>query len=1167
MGPSYRSSDVDETPDPRRNLFGNTGNSRFAGETPFRSGNANSSGLFTPTPGGSNSTGRALFDNYKAPENGDRDLEDDEEDEDGEYEVETPITRNAVGSNTFGSTNVVKQGVPQGGEHKYSSSTDGDDEESPDHDEEGEEQSDADNEEIDREDEEYEEGEEGEESEEDETEEEEEYDEESAEIEDEDETMEDDDVQDTSGQQRQNSSHRSFKKPPVSKALFLQNNPSLLIKRSNNVLRSLGNLLAPAEEREDTLPEASPIHCPPAMTAGKKVGYLAKYISIFLSDLQSVASSENDRCIFNAYYLASLLLNIQHPSAQAVGKPNSTPSPIEVFKAFLNTHHPNPSTTELQILHTYHPTPCASPDYWPVLAHLTVRGELTEVESLLGRGGWAHIVERKPETGEGHKYTSDQVELIDHVLRASVKIVTAAPQLFVKGRAEYERFAEWRIYRGRVHAAIEELKSFSQSPSDVDVEENAEWKYETVVTTKNGFTTQVRQHVKVVKPKPMRLRGDEKKGTKCPKDVEQGLMSIYQILAGKIDTILMVSDRWQEAVLGASIWRRYFDEDDLEEDLDMTDSPNGSGFLNRNLRATSTLRANVSRSGLNQRCGARRSKRTYNEIETLKSSFQRVTTKDFPIDSTNLVEKGTANILKGDWKALLDLITSKEDGMAAFTVAEFILEVAKLADWSTMDCEDLVADKDIYVSLLNGFRNEDFNNMLGSMGATSDNDAIRARKIKKWEETVVEGYVRCLVRAGTLEEPRDDEMETDFDDTPKEAVEGWEIGVEILQRWATLTMGEELEWSRKLAGEILSSLPLTSTSQVEKILNHCKSYSLPETYTSIAAAYASHLYAASQLGSSLLYYSRAGNKAKIHFILTRLCSQSLLLSSAYPPEDKLDPTFRELLECPTADEDDILRFELSGYAALRMFYNARDRGENDVAARALIALIRSAGEMVDGGRGIDEEWESPVEWWMSGVFFGEVLCFLNQERRWLAVREMMDVLKVVQDVMGAVKATFGQHGMLTCQAETFLRKCLLAHKNPSDIPRLLKKPTSSSMSSMTSSGMLSSWQKLDEDDDMNENEEEEEEEDGFAIVSGEGLEEVKRGWDWRASMVHILDKEKMRGGVLETVVRIVRMGFAKELARGWLDGEGELGVEAIGETIGQGYGESGAEVEMEGIII
>lgn len=247
-----------------------------------------------------------------------------------------------------------------------------------------------------------------------------------------------------------------------------------------------------------------------------------------------------------------------------------------------------------------------------------------------------------------------------------------------------------------------------------------------------------------------------------------------------------------------------------------------------------------------------------------------------------------------------------------------------------------------------------------------------------------------------------------------------------------------------------------------------------------------------------------------------------------------------------------------------MFYDARDREEKDTAARALIALIRSAGEMVDGGSGIDEECGSPIEWWMGGVLVGEALCFINDRIRWLAIREMMDVLKVVQDLISAVTSTFGQQGLGTNQAETFLRKCLLAYKNPSDIPRLLKKSKSLSSSSMGSSGMLSSWQKLDEEDqDMDE---EEDEDDGFAIVSGEGLEEVDRGWDWRSGMVHILDREKMRGSVLETVVRVARMGFAKELAKGWLDGEGELGVQELGEPIVEVVG-GGMEVEGGGFCI
>lgn len=830
MAPSYQSPNEDDTPEPRRNLFGNTGNSRFAGETPFRSGTATSSGLFTPTPGPTRTTRGGLFGNYKASQDDQDEEAEEEEDEDGDYEVdETPITKvPAASTGPFSHANVAKQGVPHSEGQDYNSPTDDDEEElsyrhgNGEHDEEGE-VGEEEGEYAD-EDDEGEDGEEGEDEADEEEEEggDEEIDEEdSGEMDDEDEAMEDN-TQETPRQQRQNQRHRSFRKPPVSKEVFLQNNPPLLIKRSNNVLRSLANLLAPAEEREDTLPEASPIHRPPAITAGKKVGYLAKYISIFLSDLQSVSRSAHDPCISNAYYLASLLLNIQHPSAQAVGRPNFTPSPIEVFKSFLNTHHPNPTSSELQHLHTYHPTPCASPDYWPILAHLTLRGDLAEVESLLSRGGWGDIIEKKSDRTEDFKYQDAEVDLIGRVVNGAVKLVAAAPQLFVKGRAEHERFAEWRIFRGRVHAAIEELKSLSHSNVSTNQGEEdegePEYRYETVITTKNGFTTRMKQKVKVIKPKPMKLRGEERPPTKAPRDVEAGLMNIYQLLVGKIDTIITVAERWQEAVLGASIWRRYFDEEDLEDDLDLTDSPNGSGFLNRSIRASS-LRPNVSRSALNQRSGARRSKRTYNELETLKSSFGRVTAKDFPIDSTNILEVGTGHILKGDWKALLDLITSKEEGMAAYTVADFTLEVAKLADWSTADCEDLVADKDIYVSMMRGFRNEEMNNILSKMeGNSSDGEAERARKTRKWEQMAIENYVRCLVRAGPLSEPREDEMDLDADEGAITDVEGWEIGVEVLQRWSTLTMGEELEWSRKLAGEVklhahasLSSYELTKS--------------------------------------------------------------------------------------------------------------------------------------------------------------------------------------------------------------------------------------------------------------------------------------------------------------------------------------------------------------------
>jgi len=49
--------------------------------------------------------------------------------------------------------------------------------------------------------------------------------------------------------------------------------------------------------------------------------------------------------------------------------------------------------------------------------------------------------------------------------------------------------------------------------------------------------------------------------------------------------------------------------------------------------------------------------------------------------------------------------------------------------------------------------------------------------------------------------------------------------------------------------------------------------------------------------------------------------------------------------------------------------------------------------------------------------------------------------------------------------------------------------------------------------------------------TGEREVEVKRGWDWRVGL-----KADVKG---EDVLAILRLGLAREVARGWLDGDGD----------------------------
>ncbi len=48
------------------------------------------------------------------------------------------------------------------------------------------------------------------------------------------------------------------------------------------------------------------------------------------------------------------------------------------------------------------------------------------------------------------------------------------------------------------------------------------------------------------------------------------------------------------------------------------------------------------------------------------------------------------------------------------------------------------------------------------------------------------------------------------------------------------------------------------------------------------------------------------------------------------------------------------------------------------------------------------------------------------------------------------------------------------------------------------------------------------------VLIGDSGKEVKRGWDWRKGIG--------MEGKADDVLRILRLGLAKELARGWIDG-------------------------------
>lgn len=155
----------------------------------------------------------------------------------------------------------------------------------------------------------------------------------------------------------------------------------------------------------------------------------------------------------------------------------------------------------------------------------------------------------------------------------------------------------------------------------------------------------------------------------------------------------------------------------------------------------------------------------------------------------------------------------------------------------------------------------------------------------------------------------------------------------------------------------------------------------------------------------MVYYARAHSQKKIKDVLDLLISLSLVQSIAFPPITALDPNLHALIFTPndslaqlaSADEDAaeaaaMLRSHLTGYAALRRFYDLRDEEVNleegqrsrlrplarkSAAAAALLAVINSAADNIHGGL-FDPERGSVVQVDGLMALLGEAMVFINR---------------------------------------------------------------------------------------------------------------------------------------------------------------------------------------------
>jgi hypothetical protein len=216
----------------------------------------------------------------------------------------------------------------------------------------------------------------------------------------------------------------------------------------------------------------------------------------------------------------------------------------------------------------------------------------------------------------------------------------------------------------------------------------------------------------------------------------------------------------------------------------------------------------------------------------------------------------------------------------------------------------------------------------------------------------------------------------------------------------------------------------------------------------------------------------------------------------------------------------LLHKMLSGYATLRKFYTLRDEqldtskklskgslARNQEAATALLAVISSSDDNITGGL-YDEGRGAVVSVDFLLALLGEAMVFVNQPSSFITVSQIDTLLKAIEDLQ-----TVGPRVYSACSE--FLQTVVasgqgLKGSSPTDMLRKSVSNVSGTSSfSMVGSSMLASQLKQSMSS-------------SGVLVKGN----IKRGWDWRRGI-----SASTTG---EDVLRILRLGLAKDLAKAWL---------------------------------
>ncbi|KAF2017730.1 hypothetical protein BU24DRAFT_389213 [Aaosphaeria arxii CBS 175.79] len=784
--------------------------------------------------------------------------------------------------------------------------------------------------------------------------------------------------------------------------------------------------------------------------------------------------------------IANLLLNLHHPGHIAEKLRGSlfslVPSrpearhftPIPLaLMTWLNTYHNTASEVPFVLRETQGYS--ASERFWDAVQASVLRGNFLDTLKLLKGANFA-VAETASQDGLGeYGYTGRHLHNTNIVVRAMIETLERCP---VVASDDWDiKGQEWSVFRQIAQRSAISLQEFAEgdSQNSYDASQSFQASHFGISQSQNSFGLS---------------QASRKAESTVPWTVYDNLRKLYNQLLGSEEEIMSMSMDWIEAVICLTVWWNGEDEEPL----------GGSLAASRRSLARSHRVRDVDVTPVKAYC-----RRLSAALNTVIESNE----EDLSINTTDRYEVGLACIVDDNIEGVLQILRGW-----SLPCAAAVAEVASAGDWFRR------AD-----GLLDQFDQSD-------LMVLSYNENQR-RGVSK--DDLLVAYSDYLATQPNL---------TSQDG--KTSREGWELAVQVLGRL------DDLITSNEKIQDILNNLSLNSTDRVDKITRLCYDMGIPDHARSIALKYADHLRSSTQnYGDTLLYYARAHNAQKIQEVLRVLVAHCLVKSVAYPPLAELDRSLSTLIASPKATLTELATYDpegaqllsnyLAGYATIRRFYDLRDEeillqanekpshrpmARKRAAANALVVIIQSAASSVRGGL-YDPEVETVVQVDVLLCLLGEALIFVNQPKRTLTLPHLYTLLAAVEDLDTAPS-------MIRAQCEEVLSTTLAAaHGDAAKVPSptsLLQKSTSNLTTASSQYSLIGSTEFGSATDRSTDS--------SAVLVRGTAPGSVsqhaekdtaKRAWDWRKGF----GKDSQGSDV----IRVLRLGIAKELATAFVQGK------------------------------